>query len=748
MSTSIRQPSFAGGELSPTLHGRTDLDRYGVGLRTLRNMFATKHGAAMSRPGLRYVAAAKDSGVSGNGGKRLVPFIYSDSTAYVLEFGAGYVRFFSHAGVRVFDGGVLEVATPYPAGSVAGLRFTQSGDVLWITHKDHAPHTLTREGHSTWTLEEVDFSLPDYERTAARVVDSAGSPIPTADATHPAKRWAYRVTEIRRYDSGKLIESTPDDVTTYTDLSSGPPAPTSGAVDEELVIYPDKPQTLYFRTNGLISSGLGFKLVGTRIYRGRDGVFGFVGQTEGQQDTDAGGTFKDYGSEPDYTQTPPLGRNPFEVYDSDDDLLRTEEPLVSCFYEGRQVYAGTEERPNTLWLSATNNYTDFDERLVLVADGAIEVTLASRRREQIRAVLGLDKLLVFTDSSVWAVSGAGAPISPVDLIEARVQSEVGAANLDPLVIGNSVLYVRTKGSGVRDLTFEAERNGYTGSDLTFFAQHLLGLDDEGEQLTITQWCYAEDPHGVVWALRSDGKLLSLTYEPGQGMAAWALHETDGTIEAVCSIPNGDADEVWCLVVRVVNGEAVRYIERLASREFAAVEDAVCLDAAITVEAPGSTTISGLDHLEAREVYLLVDGQVIGPKTVAAGAVDLSEDLDGEAPTLVHVGLRYDCDLELLDLAEARSRQKIVRRVFVEVEASKGIYVGETLPAAGTVDDMDELLKREVSDSYAAGELYTGEGDVTVGSATWQRHGRIALRQFDPLPLTVLGVTREVDTGGK
>src|SRR5687768_14385876 len=84
----IRQFSFASGELAPTLWGRVDLPSHATGLKRCRNFFLTRQGAAMTRPGTQSVGTAK----YGYMRCRLIPFIYPDDVAYVLEFGNSYMR--------------------------------------------------------------------------------------------------------------------------------------------------------------------------------------------------------------------------------------------------------------------------------------------------------------------------------------------------------------------------------------------------------------------------------------------------------------------------------------------------------------------------------------------------------------------------------------------------------------------------------------------------------------------------------
>ena len=97
--SSIRQTRFDGGELSPFLWGRTDLDVHARGARTLKNFLVSRHGVAFSRPGMEFIQNSRDSFPP-----RLVPFIAGDATtdAYLVEFGHTYLRFFQ-AGVQVAE---------------------------------------------------------------------------------------------------------------------------------------------------------------------------------------------------------------------------------------------------------------------------------------------------------------------------------------------------------------------------------------------------------------------------------------------------------------------------------------------------------------------------------------------------------------------------------------------------------------------------------------------------------------------
>lgn len=154
------QGSFNAGEFSPLLYGRVDAERYKSGLATCLNMIPLLQGGAARRPGTRYVAETKDSGSAKS---RFIPFQFSTTQAYMLEFGNGYIRFFANY-APILSGFVpYEVATPYSAAEALELGYTQSNDVLYLTHPNHAPRKLQRFGNTNWLLSKIDFQDGPYD---------------------------------------------------------------------------------------------------------------------------------------------------------------------------------------------------------------------------------------------------------------------------------------------------------------------------------------------------------------------------------------------------------------------------------------------------------------------------------------------------------------------------------------------------------------------------------------------------------
>ena len=138
--------------MSPGLHGRVDVARHAVSVATCRNFITKASGGVVKRPGLIYRGEVKDSGDV----TRILPFQFNTTTKYLIEAGDLYFRFWVD-GARLEIASVpVEVVTPYSSADLVDLRFTQSADVLYLVHPDHAPRMLRR-------LTATSFELTAYE---------------------------------------------------------------------------------------------------------------------------------------------------------------------------------------------------------------------------------------------------------------------------------------------------------------------------------------------------------------------------------------------------------------------------------------------------------------------------------------------------------------------------------------------------------------------------------------------------------
>ena len=153
------QPSFAGGEISPSLHGRTDSSAYGSWLKTARNFYVHPQGGASNRPGTLFMGKAKYEGKD----CRIIPFVLGEDEAYVLELGEHYLRVYASGGcICEEDGDPYELETPYEAYDVRYINYTQYDQTLFLTHPQYPPKQLTRVESGSFQFTDVPIKYGPF----------------------------------------------------------------------------------------------------------------------------------------------------------------------------------------------------------------------------------------------------------------------------------------------------------------------------------------------------------------------------------------------------------------------------------------------------------------------------------------------------------------------------------------------------------------------------------------------------------
>lgn len=90
------QSSFTSGEIAPRLFGRVDIAQYTNGCATCQNFLVRPYGPLLSTPGTEYISEAKTGGSTSI--SRVIPFQFSRTDAYIIEFGVSYFRFYTDGG--------------------------------------------------------------------------------------------------------------------------------------------------------------------------------------------------------------------------------------------------------------------------------------------------------------------------------------------------------------------------------------------------------------------------------------------------------------------------------------------------------------------------------------------------------------------------------------------------------------------------------------------------------------------------
>ena len=156
--TTLALTSFVSGEFSPKMEGRTDFEKYSSGAKTLENFLVHPQGAATRRVGTQFIAEVKSSAAK----TRLIPFEFSTTQTYILEFGNNYIRFFKDKGQILSGGSPYEISSPYLTAELFDIKWAQSADIMYIVHPNHETMKLSRTGHTSWSLTQVDFTDGPY----------------------------------------------------------------------------------------------------------------------------------------------------------------------------------------------------------------------------------------------------------------------------------------------------------------------------------------------------------------------------------------------------------------------------------------------------------------------------------------------------------------------------------------------------------------------------------------------------------
>ena len=149
MSSRIAFRNFTGGEVTPTISARYDLQKFGSFLQCCENFLPNLHGDVERRPGTRYVAELGGPAV-------LVPFRFNTERTnnYALLFQEGVIR------VAHEDGLIpgVSMASDYALDDVYALSVAQVGDLVYLAHKKYPLRKVIRSGAApdyAWSMVDV-----------------------------------------------------------------------------------------------------------------------------------------------------------------------------------------------------------------------------------------------------------------------------------------------------------------------------------------------------------------------------------------------------------------------------------------------------------------------------------------------------------------------------------------------------------------------------------------------------------------
>ena len=689
--------NFTGGEVTPTLSARYDLQKFGSFLQCCENFIPNLHGDIERRPGMRFIADL--------GGKSvLIPFQFNTEPEnnYVLIFREGSITVASADGL--LSG--VSIESPYALDDVYALSTAQAGDIVYLAHKNYVLRKLTRSGTAPdyeWALEEVVLNQSIAAPAAPTVTFVRDNGDDSAPLNYTLR---YVVTAV----DGDGVESVASAVGSTTGKY-----PTDWVVGNHVDL-----------TWAAVEGAEEYN-----VYRESAGYYGFIGVSRST-------SFQDQNFEPDTATTPKEDWDPFEDGNN---------PATVAFHQQRLVLGGTKDDPASFFMSRTGDYENFRKSRPLQDDDPVEYMLASGSIDEIRWMASFGDLLIGTSGAEYKATSSGAAITSSD-VQISVQSYWGSSGLAPLIIGQSVMHCQRSGSHVRDLYYSWESDGYAGNDLSLLAPQLV------ESHHITQWAFQQSPGSNIWAVRDDGVLLCLTYMKEQNVYGWSRHVTQGKVLSVAVISGSQEDVVMLVVEREMGGAKKYFLERLAGRfrDTDGIEEAFYVDGGLTSRREtAAEMMTGLGHLEGADVVALADGSPVEGLKVADGAVTLPY-----AAKVVTVGLNYVSALSPLPLetdtqqgatlGKRRAYGKCVLRLYRSVGGKyAATEPGDLFDVAGwkgrTAYDLPFLPEKYGE----ACQPFSGNIEISLPSGQ-DTDTSLWLMQDRPMPFRVVAIMADVDFG--
>ncbi|MCK5611573.1 hypothetical protein KAR91_57410 [Candidatus Pacearchaeota archaeon] len=687
----------------------------------------------------------------------LISFESATNDAYVLEFTDSSLRFYRNGG-QIVDGSSnpYEIATVYDSDQISELQYVQSNDVMYIVHPDDPPQKLIRIDHDDWTIADVDWEwgpFLDENTTATTITPSAttGSIRLTASAAIFTADNVGSLWKIIEKSDNSAIDGTLDEnESSATVAIEGDGLLTlentwTGLVTlEKSIVGAGSWEPVYPKLNGdaanieyaFSESDTGYE------YRVTMSAFasGTCEYTLVAYNSDVAG----YVTVTAFTSTTVVDATVTSTLAGTDATTKWAEgawsprrgyPRAICIYQNRLCLAGTTFQPNAFWTSASIAFEDMRESTL--DNGAIVYEVSATKQNPILWLQDKNGVIAGTTGSVIRIfSQSNTSVLTAATIGSERQAEAGSADMQPALIGESIVFVDRNRRKVRDMVYDLQSDGFVSPELTIMAEHITDP-------SLIDIAVQNRPDNIVWFIRSDGQLVSLTYNRNEGVVAWARHITDGEFESVAVIPGDDEDEVWVAVKRTIGGVNLRYVEQMQPQDWGTdPNDAWFVDSALAYSGVATSTITGLDHMEGETLQAFYNGLTFENVTVASGNVTLSESV-----TAATIGLPYTSTFLTFPIEVQTQRgfsigfkkkvYEIVGGFYRTMRGQYGLKEQFTEPA------MYDIMFDEWPDTTNGSENpYTGIIRLEVDGG-WSDELQIKFIQAEPYPFNITAIQSKI-----
>lgn len=406
----------------------------------------------------------------------------------------------------------------------------------------------------------------------------------------------------------------------------------------------------------------------------------------------------------------------------------SEFPRASGQFDQRRVFAGSNTNPLKVWMTSSGKQSLMMTHIPIQDDDRIEIVAVASDADMVRHVVGMESLLLFTGSSELKVLSMNSDRLTPSTVGVRAQSYVGSNSVKPVVVGNNVVYVASRGGHPRQIVYSNTAQSYTSIDLGLRCPHFFDNKD------IVDMTLSKSPNSCLWLVSNSGELYCATYLPDQNINAWIRIDVGDKVESVCAIAEGSEDHVYIVVRR--NGQAC--IERMADLTYTNNTNARFVDSYLEASFPTpQASVSGLDHLEGRNVAVHGDGHYLGVMRVAGGTIALPTSARTIAvgipltARLVSIPFEYGSAPRYF---RERNPTRLYMRVTGDGNMEAGIYPRSSSEHLYPVDRTAVEYDFQNQESFVVSTAINGN---------WDKQSQLEVISNDTLPLEIAAILGEV-----
>lgn len=508
MKQYIMKNNFSAGELAPTLYTRTDIQQYGNGAKTLKNVIPLVEGGVRKRPGTFFLST-QDNAI------RLIPFVVNSNNSYMLILKPLVIEVFDPRAKAI----VATIATLYTSAQINDVQFVQYRYELFLTHNDVPVQRLRcAPDFTAWEFTAFVYTHAPTDADNSRYPFRKGTPSGsvlgasvsfTLDVVNGwSSTQGYLTGEVISY-SGKLYQASKDSTGKQPDINP----------DYWVVVS---------------GSSAGFSSVDVGSYIDvNNGIIKITQYVSADQVN--GEVIKKLDSAIKAIERSWGILSP--AFNADDGY-----PRCCTYYKQRLVLSNTKKAPNKIWFSAVGGNGNF---LETSEDGdAFSIVSASGLSNSILFLEAQRGVVCLTSGGEYMVDSDGV-LTPTT-VNINEHSAYGAYPITrPERVGNELLFVQRGGERVRALTYRFEVDGLVSPEISSLSSH-IGEIHQG----INEISYQQEPENIVWCVLGDGKVASITFNRDQEVIAWAQHDFGGSVLSISSMPTQlGADRAFMLINR-------------------------------------------------------------------------------------------------------------------------------------------------------------------------------------------------------